>query len=434
MKLLYFERSGERLSHVSLRLERTGIDVAESGEILLDAAGLNQVVALFSSCTADGYHLVTSLASDRLVSRIVDIPMADPDKLREVLSAHLSGTTTLPVDRCVFDVLPIPSGGAFVLWTELDVVTSLIGSFAGDGYEPEVVTAAPCHWMTLLHPVDPDRITAITDGATLVAFRDNAPLLLRYLGQGDVVAEIIRTLAVLGAGEDQPPSVALLGVAQELSGQLLHHGVTLVTVPEPFDYHSSLVCSAVAVGRAYRAGTLLDFRRGGLAPPGRAKRQRFRRILLLSLVACVCLIMIGDGFWRYRSAHARLASLDKAVLGVYRELFPSRSRAGDELAEARAELKRLGGSRGMESALLPLLKSLADLRGDAPLLLQEVETDGPALLLRGEARSVAQVEGFRTRIGGIIRIGDPPQITTRADGAITFTLRGTLKRQGGEGP
>ena len=54
--------------------------------------------------------------------------------------------------------------------------------------------------------------------------------------------------------------------------------------------------------------------------------------------------------------------VNNSIRSIYREVFPSRKKPVDEVAELRSEIKKLGGG-GATGTLLSSLKKLADIKG-----------------------------------------------------------------------
>jgi general secretion pathway protein L len=144
------------------------------------------------------------------------------------------------------------------------------------------------------------------------------------------------------------------------------------------------------------------------------------------LVATAVVLMFVSGGLRYRAALADIASLNGSIAAIYREIFPTRAKAVDELAEVKGEIRRLAGSGG-QNVVLDVLKQVAEAKGAAVNGLFEVELEGRTLRIKGEARSVQGVNEFKGTLAGILAAVDAGEIKTRPDGTVSFTLSGTLK-------
>jgi general secretion pathway protein L len=171
---------------------------------------------------------------------------------------------------------------------------------------------------------------------------------------------------------------------------------------------------------------LPDFRRGELAwTAGDAKLRK--KLLLSAVLAGVLVIGLFASTWlHYRSVRADLASVNNSIAGLYREIFPNRAKAVDELAEVKGELKKLAGSEG-SNVHLDLLKKLAEAKGNTINGLYEAEIEGRSLRIKGDARSTQAVNQFKAALDPILASSQLGEVKSRPDGNVTFSLTGTLK-------
>jgi len=129
---------------------------------------------------------------------------------------------------------------------------------------------------------------------------------------------------------------------------------------------------------------------------------------------------------QYRAARADLNSLNTSIASIYREIFPTRAKAVDELAEIKGEIRKLAGVDS-SSAVLDLLKQLAEIKGTSINGLYEAEVEGRALRIKGDARSAQAVNEFKAALTPLLSTVELGEVKSRPDGAVTFTLTGTLK-------
>ena len=381
-------------------------------------------------------RLVLALPLAQLFSRELELPIRERRKLREVLPLELRGETALDGDELVFDGLLLGSGKVLALWGQQRELAELIGAAAAAGAEPDVVSAAPLHWGSLLPPEGQAGTVALCDGTALAVFRDGAPFFFRAVADGDPAAETARTLAALEL--DRGIAVERLYLLDDGGGANAAGSIPRQPLPVAGDLAAAFggdaaaarsSASAWALAHAVAAGDAVDFRTGALASTkGRAQARRQLRLPMVLAILLVALLVADAGI-RYTLVRRDLASLDASIGAIYRELFPNRKKAVDEVGELRAELRKLSPTAG-GSAVLATLRRLAEGGGDGLDGLYEAEIDGKQVRLKGDARSAQAVTDFRNRLTGLFSSVDVGEIASRPDGGVRFTLRGTLKEGG----
>ena len=181
-----------------------------------------------------------------------------------------------------------------------------------------------------------------------------------------------------------------------------------------------------AVARASYAGTLPDFRQGELAwTAGDAKLRKKLLLTGILAVTVIALLFITKGL-QYRAAVADVASLNKSIATLYREIFPTRAKAVDEIAEIKGEIRKLAGIES-SSGYLDLLKKLAEAKGTSINGLYEAELEGRNVRIKGDSRSSQAVNEFKASLAPILATSELGEIKSRPDGTVTFSLTGTLK-------
>jgi general secretion pathway protein L len=184
-----------------------------------------------------------------------------------------------------------------------------------------------------------------------------------------------------------------------------------------------------AVACACQAGELPDFRRGDLAWTAGGEKTRRQLILTAILALVVVVLLFAYKGMQYRAARADYASLNSSISSLYREIFPTRTKAVDELTEVKGELRKLAGSES-SSGVLDLLKKLAEAKGATINGLYEAEIEGRNLRVKGDARSSQAVNEFKAALAGLLSTIELGEIKSRPDGTVTFSLSGTLKEAG----
>jgi general secretion pathway protein L len=107
-------------------------------------------------------------------------------------------------------------------------------------------------------------------------------------------------------------------------------------------------------------------------------------------------------------------------------VFPSRTKAVDEVAEIKGEIKKMAGADASAS-FLDVLKQMAEAKGAAINGLYEAELNGRTLRIKGDARSAQAVNEFRAGLAPIMATVELGEVKGRPDGTVSFSLSGTLK-------
>jgi len=403
--------------------------------VLGDDLDLAEVATTIAAGINGSPRIVLCLSPLLFAQRILELPLTDLRKVREILPAQLQGEIALPADEVVFDVLPAARGAFLALWARRADISAYIDLFKTAGCEPQVVTAAHFAWPLL--PGLPDSC-AVSDGSALALLTDGQPAYLRAFESGDIHKQTAATLSALeltagglpekliifGEQAEQLPSVKglLLEVAPlELPDEL----VPLFRTEKAFQQLVGLYTVACAC----RAGSLPDFRRGSLA--WTADNQKLRRQLRVTAVLAITVVVLLFAIkaLQLRAATTDLASLNSSIAAQYREIFPGRSKAVDELAEVKGELRKLGAGEN-SGVVLDVLKKLAEAKGSAINGLYEVELEGRVLRLKGDARSAQGATEFKGALAGLLTAPELGEIKSRPDGTVSFSLTGQLKEVG----
>ena len=423
-------------NHVTAaRFRASGANIVLEGSALFELSpdrDLADVAARIATGVKSAPRVMLCLPPSLFAQRVVELPLKDIRKVREVLPAHLQGDMLLPVEETVFDALELPDGHYLALWAQHSEIAHFIELFTEAGLEPAVVTSAPFAWRYLSGRTDD---FVLSDGSALAVITGGAVRAIRTLGSGEPDKELAVTLAALElSGMSVPGSCLLFGPVAALAEQ---PGVDL---PGAQRLEMSTECAAIfrgdqvfqhladlyAVVKACRAGTLPDFRRGDLAwtAGNVALRKQLRLTALLALTALVLLFAVKG--IQYYSVSRDIASLNTSISILYREIFPTRAKAVDEVAEVKGEIRKLMG-RDSTEAVLDLLKRVAETKGSGINGLYEAEVEGQAVKLKGDARSSQAVTEFKGALAPLMTSLEMGELKSRPDGGVTFTLQGTFR-------
>jgi len=393
---------------------------------------LPQIAAQIAERLKSSPRIVLCLPPALFAQRTVELPLSDLRKVREVLPGHLQGEIALAVEEAVFDVLPAADGRFLALWAKRAEISQAIDIFRAAGCEPQIVTSAPLAWSRL--PEIPD-YCVVSDGSALAVIAQGRLSYVRALTGEAPHRQVTETIAALElSGVILPSRMVLFGELATQRAELegLTPAVECLELPDSlvplFKTEAAFqeLAGMYAVARAAHEGMVADFRRGDLAwTAGDAKlRKQLIRTAILAAVA-VALLFISKGL-QYRAAKADLASLNRSIAVMYKEIFPNRAKAVDELAEVRGEIKKLTGVESSGS-VLDCLRKLAEAKGATINGLYEAELEGRTLRVKGDARSAQAVNDFKTALASLTSTSELGEIKSRPDGSVGFSLTATLK-------
>ncbi len=296
-------------------------------------------------------RIVLCLSAALFAQRTVELPLDNLRKVREVLPGQMQGEIALPVEEAVFDALPVGSKRYLALWARKADLRQAIETFREAGCEPQVVTSAPFAWNFLPEcPAD----AVVCDGAVLAVISGERVTFVRAFNPDEPQKRVAATLAALElSGVTLPPRLVFFGGQSTLlaAGDGFLLPTEWLKMPDALaplfktDEAFLQLAGLLAVARACQAGALPDFRRSDLAwKAGDAALLRKMTVTAALAAVAVILMFVFKGL-QYRAVKTDLASLDKSIASMYREVFPGRTKAVDEVAEVKGEIRKLAGAR-----------------------------------------------------------------------------------------
>ena len=433
MDYMILQAEEKRLTVARFGMSRRSTELIAAASIVLDEEqSLGDAVQKIAENMAGSPRVVLCLPPALFAQRSVSLPFNDLRKVREVLPAYLQGEIALSVDELILEVLPAGEDQFLALWARKSDIGTSIEQFRVAGIEPQIVSSL-VFALAELPGVPTD--CAVCDGSTL-ALLQGGRLTYSRAFNSDVTAEMVAaTLSALElSGYALPQRLCLIGRGANLlsDADALPLSAEVLEVPPELghlfknDETFQQLAGLYAVARACHAGTLPDFRRGELVwTAGDAKLRKKLLLTGILLAAVMILLFISKGL-QYRAAVADISSLNKSIAAIYKEIFPTRTKAIDEISEVKVEIKKLSGIAN-SSKYLDLLKKLADTKGSIINGLYEVELEGRSLRIKGDASSAQAVNEFKAALAPLMAVAELGEIKSRPDSTVTFSLAGTLK-------
>lgn len=433
MDYLILQADEKQLTVAHFGVSRRSTELIGAASIELnEERSLGDAVRNIAEKMTGSPRVVLCLQPALFAQRIVSLPLNDLRKVREVLTAHLQGDIALPVEDLALEVMPAGEGQFLALWARKSDISAAITQFREAGIEPQVVSSLPFA-LAQLPGVPADSV--ICDGSTLSLLSGGRLTYFRAFNSAVTATMISATLSALElSGGALPPRLCLIGdeVGGLTADDTLPLPVEVLEVPQELghlfknDETFHQLAGLYAVARANHAGTLPDFRFGELAwTAGDAKLRRKLLLTLILAAVIVVLLFVNKGL-QYRSAAADISSLNKSITAIYREIFPSRAKAVDEISEIKGEIKKLSGVEN-SSSYLDILKKLGEAKGATINGLYEAELDGRNLRIKGDARSAQAVNEFKAALVPLLASTELGEVKSRPDGTVAFSLTGILK-------
>ncbi len=433
MEYLIIQVEEERVT--AARFEVSGRSATSAGAAVFERGAeqdLSAVASRIAEAGSGAPRVVLCLAASRFAQRSVELPLTDLRKVREILPVHLQGEIALPAEEAVFDVVPSASGTYLALWAKRSDIAQVVATFRDAGIEPQVVSAAPFAWR-FLPGIGED--CAVCDGTALAVITDGTLSYLRSFDGTEPDKQLASTLVALElSGMPLPPRLVVFGVHAGSLAAVEGLPLPVEQLQAPMElghlfrndetFHQ--LAGPYAVARACHAGALPDFRRGDLAWTAGDLKIRRKLLVTASLAAVTILLLFVYKGLQYQALRTDLTSLNASINAIYREIFPTRAKAVDEVAEIKGEIRRLSGVE-TGSSFLNVLKRLADAKGTTINGLYEAEVEGNAVRMKGDARSAQAVNEFKAALTPLMATIALGEVKSRPDGTVTFSLSGTLK-------
>lgn len=425
MDMLIVQLKRTELVLASFRAKKGGASFlsAERHSLLGEEGELSRIIAA-SSLAAGERRVILALPPSSLFMRELELPITDRAKVRELLPLELKGETALDTDDLAFDALPLAGGKVLAVWGRVRELSEKIELLKEAGLEPEIVTASVFHWDKLAPAAG---TVAVSDGEALAAYSDGSPVYCRALPPNATDAELQRTVAALELSRNLRIERIISHAPGKQGGDTASpstKGLMEAFGDDPRAAHD--VAGAYALAAAVADGSALNLRRGPLAYTAATEKLYQRLKVSMMLAAALVLLIFAESGVRYYLVQRDLASLDRTITGIYKEVFPTRKKAVDEVAELRSEIKRLEGAK-TSSNVLKLLNDVAQAKGEDVFGIYETEVTGSDVRLKGDAKSAQGANDLKVRVAAILDGAEVSETKSRPDGSVTFTLSGKMK-------
>ncbi|MDD2900628.1 MAG: type II secretion system protein GspL [Desulfuromonadaceae bacterium] len=432
MDYLILQAEEKLLTVAHFKISRRSTELIGAATIVLDEGRtLADAIRSVAENMSGSPRVILCLSPSLFAQRAISLPFNNLRKVREVLPAHLQGEIALPVEELALGVLPAGEGRFLALWARKSDIRVAISQFREAGIEPQIVSSVTFA-LAKLPGVPSDCV--VCDGNTLAFLNDGQMTYFRAFEATLTAPLIAATLLAMELSNGVlPPCICLTGTSRGLAETDTLPLPVEVAEPPPElghlfknDETFHQLAWFYAVAHASYAGTLPDFRQGELAwTAGDAKLRKKLLLTGVLVVVVVLMLFIGKGL-HYRATAADVASLDKSIASIYREIFPARGKAVDEISEIKGEIRKMAGVE-ISGGYLDLMKKLAEAKENNINGLYEAELEGRSLRIKGDAGSAQAVNEFKAVLAPLLSVSELGEVKSRPDGTVTFRITGTLK-------
>ncbi|MGB4598973.1 MAG: type II secretion system protein GspL [Trichlorobacter sp.] len=366
-------------------------------------------------------RIILALAPAQVSLREMSLPLQDRKKLRAILPLELAGEIAEDAAELVCDVLPLSDGSLLAGWASVQSIAPVIRLMAEAGQEPEVVTCSSLAWH-LVQPPQQQGVIALVDATAIMVCGQGKPVFCRGM-ETDATA-LSRTLAAVELGKG-----VTVETVYRLEGDPLP-GEQLLLLPEQLagqqgsgDLPANVLISPLATAMAYCSGEIFNLRTGPLAWSGKRSHlvRQFRTPLILGAV--VLLLLFAETSLRWHLLARDITATNRSIATIYRTVFPTRTKAVDEVAELKAEIRRLqqGGSG---NATLAFLTLVAQSKDEKIIGFSEVELDTERFQLKGDTLDATAVTALSRKVSEAGWTVEQPALTNRPGATTLFVLKG----------
>ncbi len=427
MFITVIQLSAEETIIARFKRQRSQLLFQEGTRHPLQDGDLEELLAPWRA-KSTGDRIILSLQPTEFSLREIDLPIAERKKAREIIPLELKGETALDGEEVVYEALPLQTPICAAIWSGIKRLEPLIGRLAEVGLDPEVVTSPMFTWHHLLQEGESGDL-AITDGEAVAIYRGGKPVYLRPLPRGGETP-LATTLAALELSK----GITVEQIFSIGTGEVSAESAPLPITPSlagcfPGDPSATRdLASAYSAAADLAGGDPVNFRRGPLSYVRRRIELQRKLRLTWGLAAGLIILIFAEAGVRYYLLQRDLKSVESSIARIYRQAFPKRSKAVDEIAEMKAEIRRLGSASSQVT--LVSIKRLAEAKGEDISEIYEVEVEGAGVSGKGIARSVQAVNDFKARCTPLFGAFDVNELKSRPDGSTGFSFRGGVKGGG----
>lgn len=167
----------------------------------------------------------------------------------------------------------------------------------------------------------------------------------------------------------------------------------------------------------------INLRTGAFARTKDAEKTKKALKMTAVLSFLLALTINADLGFRFITAKREAASLRKEIRSFYSGFFPADRKITDELSQMKSRLKELREKGDVMAGVHPL-RFLMDLsrRTLTGVRIDEFDLGRELITVKGEARSIENVDEMKSRLSEFLKDAEVPDIKTSVEGRTRFTI------------
>lgn len=331
-----------------------------------------------------------SINSSLLSVRLLDIPVADRLKLREIISLQSEDLFMKGSESIVLDALPLSSGKAAAAGVEKGELTSQLNALLDAGIAASWAGPALFSKGLLLKRLGANGTAAFIDDDSITVASDGQAFFFKHLDSVDDLLLSLSALEADGVKVERYFSAGNDGLAEKA-------GIEAQKAGAGYE-RPSLLAASLQYGEGLRNS--VNFLKWHADPKAQdGLRRSFRTAA--ALLAALAVSWSAYAYLRYQNISAETDSIASVIGQGYSELFPAEKPINPEYA-LEVKLKELALDRSVFSGRAEVLAAMLELSKAASkggsLRTHEVRMIGNRLDISSEAGSFEEAAAFRESV------------------------------------
>lgn len=362
-----------------------------------------------------------SIHSSLLSMRMLDIPIAERKKLREVVTLQAEDLFVNGTDGLIVDAMPVVGARAVVVAIDKDELTGQLKALDDAGMTVQWAGPALLSKGLLLRKRStPEETSALIDDDSITVAKAGEACFFKHLDSIDDLLLSLSALEAEGIKVERFFSAGTKGLATLA-------GLKADEAGSP-DEHTSLLAAAMQVREGLRDS--VNFLKWLQDP--REEAALLRRVRLSWALVCVLALSWGAySYFRYQNISAELNSIESDMKKGYAALFPGEKPKNAEYA-LEVRIKELARERevisGRVDALNEMLLLTEAARGKS-IRVHEMEASGKRVNISSEAASYEEAASFREAAskGALFKKVSILETKPGPNGRVRFTLSAEME-------
>lgn len=361
-----------------------------------------------------------SIHSSRLSMRMLDIPIAERKKLREVASLQAEDLFVNGLEGLCVDAIPLQGSKALIVGVNKDELARELKALDGAGISVQWAGPALLSKGLLLKGLsEGGAIAALIDDDSITVAKSGEPLFFKHL---DSVDDLVLSLSALEADGIKVERFYSAG-SRELASMAGIKTTAAVSLRHP-----SLAAVALQCGEGMKES--VDFLKWH-ADPKEEGVLRSRTRLSMALIALLALSWGAYSYLRYQNITAETSFVESDMERGYKALFPG-EKPKDPGYALEVKIKELARERDIVQGRIEALKAMLELTEAAKgqdVRVHELDASGMRLNIKSEAASFEQASSFREAAskGAFFKKVSITETKPGPGGRVRFTLSAEME-------